>query len=168
MDATEAQIPYTHEFVVDAAYQRSLARALFAESFRRPWWWLLFAIFLLLLEGTFFWTIPWGVPVLWIVGVCGLAAFARVQTRRRIIAASPVGKVLKTGFGTDHFAVTDGDNASVVAYSGFDDVDVRRDVVWLRRRTPKGRVAFPRALFPDADVDRMRAGLAKPADPQLS
>lgn len=95
--------------------------------------------------------------------VAGLIGFGWVQTRRTVVAAYPVGKVLKTGFGVDHFAATDGDNSSVVAYSGFDNVDVRGDVVWLRRTTPKRRMAFPRALFPDAEVDRMRGAFTKPA-----
>jgi len=168
VDATGQQIPYTYEFAADAAFQRSLARSLFAGSFRQPWWWILFGIFLLLLEGTLFSTLPWVVPVLWIVLVFALIGFAYVQTRRRIVASYPVGKVMKTGFGAEHFAVTDGNNASVVAYSGFKQVDVYRDVVWLRRTNPRGRMAFPRALFPDAEVDRMRAAFTKAAGAQLS
>jgi hypothetical protein len=156
-------IPFTYEFVADVAYQRSLSRAVFARTFWRPWWWILFAVFLLLLEGTAFSTLPWQIPVSWIVLVVVLIGFAFLQIRRRVVATFPVGKVLRSGFAAEHFAVTDGDNTSVLAYSGFDAIDVYPDVVWLRRTNPKRRGAFPRTLFPDAEVQRMRAAFAKPA-----
>jgi len=162
------QIPYSHEFMVDPGYQRSLARALFAASFRRPWWWLLLAIFLLLIEGTLFSTLPWEIPVFWIILAVALCGFSFLQTRRVIFRVFPVGKVLKSGFGTDSFAISDGSDASVLSFAGFDQIDVRDEVVWLRRANPKRRLAFPRALFPDSELDRIRNALAKTQGSQLS
>jgi hypothetical protein len=159
--AEDEQIPYSHEFVVNADYQLSLAHGVFAASFRRPWWWLLLAIFLLLVEGSLFSALPWLIPLFWIILTAALCAYGYLRTRHVIVKAFPVGKVLKTGFGADHFAITDGNDASVIAYSGFDDIDIRGDIVWLRRTNPKRRFAVPRALFADSDLDRIRAAMAK-------
>jgi len=152
-------IAYTHEFTVDADYQRSLNRALFLSQFRSAYPWILLGLCLFLIGVSILGrSIPYAV-VMWllIVLIWGLRYF-RVRSMVRKIF--PVGKVMRTGFSSTHFAISDGDNASVMAYSGFDSIEQGSVVVWLRRKSPRRRVAYPRALFPDAEVRAIRAAIA--------
>jgi len=152
-------IAYTHEFTVDADYQRRLTRALYLSQFRTAAGWILLGLIPIVLGLA----ILGGIRVITVVCLV-LIAFAwglryfRVHTMVR--TGFPVGKVMRSGFTATHFALSDGDNSSVLAYSGFDSIEVGSGVVWLRRKNPRRRVAYPGALFPEAEVRVIRAAIA--------
>ena len=75
---------------------------------------------------------------------------------------SRVRAQMQSGFGAAHFAMTDSHHSRVIAYSGFDDIRGASGLVSLRTRRLVRRLAYPRALFGDADVERLRDALAGP------
>ncbi len=160
------QIPYTRDFVVDAEYQTALTRALYLQAFRSPAVWaILGGFFLVFLGLAVLNPSQWWVLIFWVGVMVVVYGLRYARTHRVIRTAFPAGKVIRIGFGPTHFAISDGADASVLAYSGFDEIEVRGSVVWLRRTTPKRRMAYPRALFPEAELDRIRAGYAGPKSP---
>ena len=98
--------------------------------------------------------------VIWFLLIAFLYLFRYVRVRASLRVAFPVGKQMHSGFGATQFVVSDGQNASLVAYRTYDTVEPAGAVVWLRAVTPRRRLAYPRALFPDAEVNRMRAVIA--------
>jgi len=152
-------IAYTHEFTVDADYQRLLTRALYLSQFRSTVGWSMLGGILILLGLALLVDIRSFTVVLLVL--LALAYGLRYFLVRTIVRTGfPVGKVMRSGFTATHFALSDGDNSSVLAYSGFDSIEVGSGVVWLRRRSPRRRVAYPGALFPEADVEVMRTAIA--------
>ena len=151
-------VPYTQEFTVDADYQRSLTRALYFLQFRSAAVWILIGAFLLFLGLSIPGRLTGFVPV-WLLLIALVFGLRYFRLRRFVRASLPVGKVMRSGFTATHFAISDGDNAGVVAYSGFDSIEQGNDVVWLRRKSPRRRVAYPRALFPPAEVEHIRASI---------
>ena len=158
MDETEEQIPYTHEFVVDAAYQRTLIRAIFGSTFR-PVFWIAICLVavssgLLAISGnttlvTFF--------VAWVLTMAILFGVRYWRTRMTLLRAFPVGTVMRSGFGAEQFVMSNGNDTSRLAYSGFDRAERRGDLVWVRRFHMPRRVVYAGALFSDAELARLRA-----------
>jgi hypothetical protein len=168
VNATDEPIPYTHEFVVDADYQRSLARALYLSQFRSAAAWILLGAMLVFLGVSILGRIGPFV-VVWLLLIAAVWGLRYFRVRGVVRATFPIGKVMRSGFGATHFALSDGENSSLVAYSGIASIDAAAAVVWMRRTTPPRRAAYPRALFADTDVERIRAAIAaRTAEPRLS
>jgi hypothetical protein len=152
-------VPYTQEFTVDADYQRLLTRALYLSRFRSAAGWILLGVILIMLGVA----ILGGIrvfTVLWLVVIAAVWGLGYFRVRNAVRKSFPVGKVMRSGFNETHFAISDGVNSSVMAYSGFDSIEARSGVLWLRQRSPRRRFAYPGALFPDSDVRVIRAAIA--------
>lgn len=157
--ATPESIPYTHEFTVDASYQRVLTRALYLSLFRSASGWILLGVIAVLAGAG----ILGGVSSVFLVSllVVVLAWVLRYFRVRTLVRRSfPVGKMMRSGFTATHFGISDRDDASVVAYSGFDSIKSGSGVVWLRRRSPRRLLVYPAALFPEDQISVIRAAIA--------
>jgi len=151
-------VPYTQEFTVDADYQRSLTRALYFSQFRSAAVWILIGAFVFFLGISILGRLT-VFAVFWLLLIALVWGLRYFRVRGVVRASFPVGKVMRSGFTATHFTISDGDNTGVVAYSGFDSIEQGHDVVWLRRKSPRRRVAYPRALFPPAEVEHIRASI---------
>ena len=168
MDAAREHIPYTYEFTDDSPYQVAFTRALFWAQFRAFSPWLLVALLLLLIGFSLVGHLSWFVVAFWVILGALVIAVRYWRVHQAVRVGFPVGKQMRTGFGATHFAISDGPNSSVIAYSGSDSIRAGAVVVWIRKTTPKRRLAYPRALFPDAEVERIRAFIDNAGSAQLS
>jgi len=156
MDDAEEPIPYTHEVVVDEPFRRALVRAIFVSALRPLLWigvaLIAFTAALMALSRS---SAPLIVLVGWIV-LMGLLLITRyLRVRSALHRAFPVGMVMRSGFGPTQFVITNGNDTSRMAYSGFDRAKRRGELVWVRRANIRRRVVYAGALFSDLDVARL-------------
>lgn len=93
-----------------------------------------------------------------IVGVLvALVLTAYVRGRIRSARVLPPGSRISIALGGDRLHTTGPLGTSAVRLGVYGRVIARRHVILLEHRVTKGVVAYPRALFPDAVLDDLRA-----------
>jgi hypothetical protein len=153
---------YRYSFTVTADYRRLLTRALVGAGYRAPIVWMTAVVVLVLGVGGSL-LLGNGIPaVVAAVVEAVLIAGVPLAARRRVDDAAAPGSVARSGFGPTSFRIGHELPGMLVVYDRVVDVTQRGDVVWLRIRTPSStaRAAWPRALFPDAELARLRDATA--------
>ncbi|GAA2076695.1 hypothetical protein GCM10009840_08990 [Pseudolysinimonas kribbensis] len=153
---------YRYSFTVTEHYRRELTRALIGAGYRSAGIWMAIAIVLVagigssLLLGSV-------IPVIVAAAVdVALVVAVPVAAHRRVEAAAALGSVARSGFGESSFRIGHDLPGMLVDYDRVVDVTPRGDLVWLRIRMASStpRAAWPRALFPDAELARLRDATA--------
>src|SRR4051812_28379048 len=104
-------VAYTHEFTVDASYQRALTRALYLSQFRSPVTWILLGVILIFFGLSVLGGLNAFVAV-WLILLALVWGLRYFRVRSMVRRSFPVGKVMRSGFTPTHFGVSDGDNSS--------------------------------------------------------
>ena len=151
-------IPLTREFVVDERFPGQAAWALVKQhSFRRGMPWLGFGIiafgilFVALKPGEWF---GWVIVGLGLLSTVILPAVIFFSVRRVARRQYPDGSRLRTGFGTERFAVDSPSLSATLDYSMYSAVRRRGDFVFLRQASTKAWGLYPGVLFSDEDLAR--------------
>lgn len=163
------QIPFTERYVVPPDGRRRLAWAsvrftLFAARSQRLFYGTIvaFALVVRTLEG---WS-PFGQALLQLVGLVAIglalsvlwactAGFAQTFHSTRYRFAE--GAVHESGFGDEGFVLRGPTGEVHVPFAGLRRVRAHGDFVYMALDGLGGQAIFPRALFPDDEIDRINA-----------
>jgi hypothetical protein len=154
---------YRYSFTVTEDYRRLLARALVGAGYRAPIVWMTAVVVLVLGVGGSL-LLGSGIPAIVAAVVeAVLIAGVPLAARRRVDDAAAPGRIARSGFGPTSFRIGHELPGMLVDYDRVVDVTPRGDLVWLRIRMTSStpRAAWPRALFPDAELARIRAVTAR-------
>jgi hypothetical protein len=154
---------YRYSFTVTEEYRRTLARALVVAGYRAPHVWMTAVVVLVLGAGASL-LLASGIPAIVAAVVeAMLIAAVPLAARRRVDAAAALGSVARSGFGPTSFRIGRELPGMLVDYDRVTEIVPDDDLVRLRIRTPSStaRAVWPRALFPDAELARIRAVTAR-------
>jgi hypothetical protein len=154
---------YRYSFTVTEDYRRILTRALVGAGYRAPIVWMTAGVVLVLGVGGSL-LLRSVIPVVVAAVVEGvLIVGVPLAARRRVDGAAALGSVARSGFGPTSFRIGHDLPGMLVDYDRVIDVVPQGDLVWLRIRmsSATARAAWPRALFPDAELARLRDATAR-------
>jgi hypothetical protein len=156
---------YQYAFTVTDAYRRTLTRALIGAGYRSLGLWMLVVVVLVAGVGSALLLAGAGPMVVALVVDAALLAAVPLAARHRVNQAAALGSVARSGFGPTSFRLGQELPGMLVEYGRIEEVSPRGDLVWLRIRmtTSTARAAWPRELFPDAEIARLRAGAGRDA-----
>jgi len=172
----EEEVAYRYRFLATDRTRRDLARAFVGWLFAQPRIWLVLDVFwiciaVLLFLGMDEERFSTGTRVLWavvyaLVLTMALAAFlgalAYVQTVRSARIRVHDGAVLESGFGERTLVLRNPVESSRQDYRAIRSIKVRGDHVFIRRVGLAPVAIWPRALFPDEEVERVRRFSGEP------
>lgn len=150
---------YRYSFTVTDDYRRRLRRALIGAGYRSAATWMTLVVVLVAGIGSSL-LLRSAVPVIVTAGIDALIVVAvPVAARRRVDAAAALGSVARSGFGPTSFRIGHDLPGMLIDADRVAEIVPAGDLIWLRIRTSSStaRAAWPRDLFPDAEVARLRA-----------
>jgi hypothetical protein len=166
----EAPIPFTHRYVVTSASAGSAWRGHVAISLRKPL--LPIEIGACVLLAAFVWydglgphhssgtravlAVAGGVMTAIVIWT-PLFALGYWVTKRNRRYRFYEGAVLESGFGVDALVTRNPSVARRIRYDAVKSIDVRGDRVYVRVLGDVMSLTWPRALFPDEEISRIRA-----------
>lgn len=175
--ATEEDVAYRYRFVATDRTRRDLARAFVGWLFAQPRIWLVLDVLWMCLGVILFLGMDeerfsTGTRVVWAlvyalaltaVFAALLGALGYVQTVRGARIRVHDGAVLETGFGEHTLVLRNPVESSRQDYRTIRSIKVRGNHVFIRRVGVGPVAVWPRALFPDQEIDRVhRATGRKP------
>jgi hypothetical protein len=172
---TEEQVPFSYRFVATDRTARELSRAFLGYLFTRPRTWLALDVVWMLCAVVLFTgmddrfsvgarvlaAILYAVPAMVVVMVV-LALAVHVRTARVARIRVHDGAVLESGFGEHTLVLRNPVESSRQDYRTIHSITARRDHVFIRRVGLTPVAVWPRALFPDDEVERIRPRLGGP------
>lgn len=167
---TEEDVAYRYRFVATDRTRRDLARAFVGWLFTQPRIWLVLDVLwtclaVILFLGMDAERFSTGTRVVWaaIYALVLTAAFAGllgalgyVQTVRGARIRVHDGAVLESGFGEHTLVLRNPVESSRQDYRTIRSIKARGDHVFIRRVGLAPVAIWPRALFPDEEVERVR------------
>jgi amino acid transporter len=166
-------IAFTERYVVGAGMARSMARSFVADRFRRGRrLWIFVGVFYVLmtivmvngfdpdlgLGSRVFWAVVYAiVPTTMFVALLVVLTYTTTvrNTRKRLAE----GSVVESGFGTDALVVRGPLSEGRISYASITAVTQHGDFVFLRQVGVPLVNCFPRELFPDAAIERIKAAM---------
>ena len=167
---TEEAVAYRYRFVATDRTRRDLGRAFVGWLFVQPRIWLVLDVlgtclavilFLGMDEERFstgtrvVWSVIYAL-VLTVVFAAFLGALAYVQTVRSARIRVHDGAVLESGFGERTLVLRNPVESSRQDYRTIRSIKARGDHVFIRRVGLAPVAVWPRALFPDEEIERVR------------
>jgi hypothetical protein len=156
VDAVDEPIPYRYEIPFTADHRRRLGRAATAEVFRRPVVWVIGISLIVIGAGEIaLGGGPWFLvaPIVFFA----LLALTYPLSLRRLAQAAPEGSVQRSGFGAGSYRIGLGAASATIPFTEVARIERRGDLVWVTLRPGRRRVVYGAALFPDAEIARVRA-----------
>jgi hypothetical protein len=172
----ETPIPLTHRHVVDSAWAAAAWRGSIVTGLRRPVLPVLIAGSLLLpfllyyagfdsrysLVTRVTWAIIWAVVTVFVIWT-PLFALGYWMTKRNARQIWYDGAVRESGFGADAFVTRNPYITRRIRYDAVKSIDVRGNYVYIRVLGGAVPLTYPRALFPDGEIARIRKYVGKTA-----
>lgn len=172
----DEEIAYQHRYVASAQTARQLARAYVDHLFRRRQTLVLFAAVFVLLAAIFLLSmdasyalgtrIGWALALAVVPTVIFALAIAMLSYARTVKSAATRvfdGAVLESGFGTDELVLRNPVASSRIQFRAIRSIDVRGEEVFMRQHGVPLVSVFPRELFPDQQLARIRRAAADSA-----
>ena len=168
-EALDEDVPYRYRLVATDRTRRELATAFLRWFATQPRTWLLVDLFwvffaLLLFSGMddghsvgarVFWSLVFAlVPTVLLAVLLGTMIYVRTLRGARLRVYA--GAVLETGFGERTLVLRNPVESSRQDYRTIRSVKAHRDHVFIRRVGPAPVAVWPRALFPDEEIARIR------------
>lgn len=164
------QISFTERFVARADTPRRMARAFVRERHRSPALWILYLLVLLTFAalvltgmdpsfglGTrLVWAVVFALVPTAIV-VAAVSVLAYVVTVRGARVRLFEGAVLESGFGAESFVLRNPVAESQISYRAIKSLRAHGEHVFLRQHGVAIISVYPRELFPDDALERVRS-----------
>jgi hypothetical protein len=172
---TEEDVPFRYRLVATDRTRRELATAFLRWFVAQPRTWLLVDLFwvffaLLLFSGMdegfsvgarVFWSLVFAlVPTVLLVVLLGAMIYVRTLRGARLRVHA--GAVLESGFGEHTLVLRNPVESSKQDYRTIRSITARGDHVFIRRVGPAPVAVWPRALFPDEEIERIRRFVDRP------